>query len=69
MPVSSTSYSGAVVTLAGRRIDPEPTLTPRFPFDQVDRVRIGITDQLRCSHAVGFPSVPTAAFMYIAETE
>lgn len=52
MPVSSTSYSGAVVALAGRRIDPEPTLTPRFPFDQVDRVRVEIRDQLRHSHAV-----------------
>src|SRR5258708_5461111 len=56
MSVSSTSHSGAVVALAGRRIDPEPTLTARFPFDQVDRVRIGITDQLRRSHAVALVS-------------
>jgi hypothetical protein len=56
MRVSSTSHGGAVVALAGRRIDPEPTLTARFPFDQVDRVRIGITDQLRRRHAVALVS-------------
>jgi hypothetical protein len=54
--VFSTSHSGAVVALVGRRIDPEPTLTPRFPFDQVNRVRIEITDQLRRSHAVALVS-------------
>jgi hypothetical protein len=54
--VSSTSHSGAVIALVGRRIDPEPTLTPRFPFDQVNRVRIEITDQLRRSHAVALVS-------------
>ena len=54
--MSSTSHSGAVVALAGRRIDPEPTLTARFPFDQVDRVRIRITAQLRRSHAVALVS-------------
>jgi len=52
MPVSSTQQTGAVVALGGRRIDPEPTLTPRFPFDQVARVRTEITDQLRRGHAV-----------------
>jgi hypothetical protein len=52
MPVSSTQHSGAVVALGGRRIDPEPTLTRRFPFDQVDRIRVEISDQLRRSHAV-----------------
>jgi hypothetical protein len=52
MPVSSTQHSGAVVALGGRRVDPEPTLTPRFPFDQVDRIRVEIGDQLRRSHAV-----------------
>src|SRR5215472_11655664 len=52
MPVSSTSHGGAVVALVGRRIDPEPTLTPRFPFDQVDRVSMEIADQLRRSRAV-----------------
>ena len=52
MPVSSIQHCGAVVALGGRRIDPEPTLTPRFPFDQVDRVGTEITDQLRRSHAV-----------------
>ena len=56
MPVSSTSHSGAVVALVGRRIDPEPALTPRFPFDQVNRVRIEITDQLRRSRAVALVS-------------
>jgi len=56
MPVSSTSHSGAVVALVGRRIDPEPALTPRFPFDQVNRVRIEITDQLRRSHALALVS-------------
>src|SRR6266567_9046655 len=52
MPESSTQHSGAVVALVGRRIDPEPTLTPRFPLDQVDRVSMEIADQLRRSHAV-----------------
>jgi hypothetical protein len=56
MPVSYTSHSGAVVALVGRRIDPEPTLTPRFPFDQVNRVRIEIADQLRRSHAISLVS-------------
>src|SRR5215471_15823470 len=56
MRVSSTSHSGAVVALVGRRIDPDPTLTPRFPFNQVDRVPIDITDQLRRSHAVALVS-------------
>jgi len=56
MPVSSTPHSGAVVALVGRRIDPEPTLTPRFPFDQVNRVRIEIADQLRRSHAISLVS-------------
>jgi hypothetical protein len=52
MPVSSSKHSGAVVALSGRRIDREPTLTPRFPFDQVDRVRMEIADRLRCVDAV-----------------
>lgn len=52
MPVSCSQQTSAVVALGGRRIDPEPTLTPRFPFDQVGRVRTEITDQLRRSHAV-----------------
>src|SRR5215471_13803226 len=56
MRVSSTSHGGAVVALVGRRIDPDPTLTPRFPFNQVDRVPIDITDQLRRSHAVALVS-------------
>src|SRR6266540_4628367 len=47
-----TQHDGAVVALGGRRIDPERTLTPRFPFDQVDRVGMEIADQLRRSHAV-----------------
>jgi hypothetical protein len=50
--VSSTHHSGAVVALGGRRIDLEPTLTPRFPFDQVDRVGMQIADRLRRIHAV-----------------
>jgi hypothetical protein len=45
-------HSGAVVAVGGRRIDPEPTLTPRFPFNQVDRVGMQIADQLSRSHAV-----------------
>jgi hypothetical protein len=45
-------HSGAVVALGGRRIDPEPTLTPRFPFNQVNRVGMQIADQLSRSHAV-----------------
>src|SRR5262245_20553506 len=45
-------HSSAVVALGGRRIDPEPTLTPRFPFNQVDRVGMQIADQLSRSHAV-----------------
>jgi hypothetical protein len=47
-----TQHDGAVVALVGRRIDPEPTLTPRFPFDQIDRVSMEIADQLRRSRAV-----------------
>jgi len=45
-------HRGAVVAVGGRRIDPEPTLTPRFPFNQVDRVGMQIADQLSRSHAV-----------------
>ncbi len=52
MPESSTQHSGAVVALVGRRIDPEPTLTPRFPLDQVDRVSMEVADRLRRIHAV-----------------
>src|SRR5262249_57638920 len=43
---------GAVVVRGGRRIDGEPTATPRFPFDQVDRVGMEIADQLRRTQAV-----------------
>jgi hypothetical protein len=50
--MAMTQHKGAVVALVGRRIDPEPTLTPRFPFDQVDRVSMEIADQLRRSRAV-----------------
>jgi hypothetical protein len=52
MSVSFHQHDGAVVALGGRRIDPEPSLTPRFPFNQVDRVGMEIADQLRCTHAV-----------------
>ena len=52
MPVSSTQHSGAIVALGGRRIDPEPTPTPRFPFDEVDRVGMEIADRLRRLDAV-----------------
>jgi hypothetical protein len=52
LDVSSTQHSGAVVALGGRRIDPEPTPTPRFPFDQVDRVGMEIADRLRRIDAV-----------------
>jgi hypothetical protein len=52
MPESSTQHSGAVVALVGRRIDPDPTLTPRFPLDQVDRVSMEVADRLRRIHAV-----------------
>src|SRR5262249_26234397 len=47
-----TQHGGAVVALAGRRIDAEPTSTPRFPFDQVGRVGMEIADQLRHTQAV-----------------
>jgi len=50
--VSSTQHSGTVVALGGRRIDPESTSTPRFPFDQVDRVRMEIADRLRRIDAI-----------------
>jgi hypothetical protein len=43
---------GAVVALSGRRIDAEPTLTPRFPFDQVERVQMEIANHLRRTHAL-----------------
>jgi hypothetical protein len=52
MTLSSTQHGGAVVALAGRRIDAEPTSTPRFPFDQVGRVGMEIADQLRRTQAV-----------------
>src|SRR6266487_6165964 len=47
-----TQHDGAVVALGGRRIDPEPTPTPRFPFDQVDRVGMEIAARLRRIDAV-----------------
>ena len=52
MTLSSTQHGGAVVALGGRRIDAEPTSTPRFPFDQIDRVEMEIADQLRRTQAV-----------------
>ena len=52
MTPSSTQHGGTVVALGGRRIDAEPTSTPRFPFDQVDRVGMEIADQLRRTQAV-----------------
>jgi hypothetical protein len=52
MTLSSTQQGGAVVALGGRRIDAEPTSTPRFPFDQVNRVGMEIADQLRRTQAV-----------------
>ena len=52
MVLSSTQHHGAVVALGGRRIDAEPTPTPRFPFDQVDRVGMEIGDRLRRMRAV-----------------
>ena len=52
MTPSSTQHGGTVVALGGRRIDAEPTSTPRFPFDQVDRVGREIADQLRRTQAV-----------------
>ena len=52
MTQSSPQRDGAVVALGGRRIDAEPTLTPRFPFDQVDRVGMEIGEKLRRAHAV-----------------
>jgi hypothetical protein len=52
MALSSTQHGGAVVALGGRRIDAERTSTPRFPFDQVDRVGMEIADQLRRTQAV-----------------
>src|SRR5262249_34805122 len=52
MTLSSTQHGGAVVALGGRRIDAEPTSTPRFPFDQVGRVGREIAEQLRRTQAV-----------------
>jgi hypothetical protein len=52
MTPSSAQHGGAVVALGGRRIDAEPTSTPRFPFDQVGRVGREIADQLRRTQAV-----------------
>lgn len=52
MTPSSTQHGGAVVAVGGRRIDAEPTSTPRFPFDQVGRVGREIADQLRRTQAV-----------------
>ena len=50
--MASIQSDGAIVALGGRRIDAEPTLTPRFPFDQVSRVGMEISDRLRRSYAV-----------------
>lgn len=47
----SAQNGPAVVALAGRRIDPEPTQVQRFPFDQVERVRAEIADRLRQANA------------------
>src|SRR5262249_31286758 len=76
MALSSTQHGGAVVALGGRRIDAEPTSTSRFPFDQVDRVRMEIADQLRRTEAValvcfaacgaGLIALPTAPKMGVA---
>lgn len=52
MAVASIQSDGTIVALGGRRIDAEPTLTPRFPFDQVGRVGMEISDRLRRSYAV-----------------
>src|SRR5262249_20283966 len=52
MTLSSTQHGGAVVALAGRRIDAEPTSTPRFPFDQVGRFGRGMAARLRRTQAV-----------------
>jgi hypothetical protein len=48
--VSSTRGKGAVVALAGRRIDAEGTVA-RFPFDQVERVAAEISGHLRKADA------------------
>jgi hypothetical protein len=56
-----SSIRGAVIAVAGRRIDAEPAPTPRFPFDQVERVGRTIAGHLRevdvvalvCSAACG----------------
>lgn len=50
--MSSARNGGSVVALAGRRIDADPTPTPRFPFDQISRVRSEIADHLRGSRAL-----------------
>ena len=52
MALSSTQHGGAVIALSGRRIDAEPTSTPRFPFAQVDRVGMEIADRLRRTRAI-----------------
>jgi hypothetical protein len=44
--MSSVQNGGSVIALAGRRIDPDSASTPRFPFDQIDRVRAEIADRL-----------------------
>ena len=52
MTYQTPSASRTVVALAGRRIDPEPTDNPRFPFDRVEAVRLEITRILQDSNAV-----------------
>jgi hypothetical protein len=49
--LSSHAIQGAVIALAGRRIDPEPAEQPRFPFDCVVSVREAIAQRLRSERA------------------
>jgi hypothetical protein len=48
----SFANGASIIALAGRRIDADLALTPRFPFDQTNRVRSEIADHLRGSRAL-----------------
>jgi hypothetical protein len=42
---------GAVVALAGRRIDSDSVEDPKFPFERIDAVRREIAGKFLCAHA------------------
>jgi hypothetical protein len=67
--MSSARNGGSVVALAGRRIDADSAPTPRFPFDQIDRVRAEIADRLDRSRVIALVcSAACGADLIVLET-